>query len=315
MLEQGLGKLLEIFGLSEGEVVTVVFTPESRYLVEALERIARDIEVRSFEIPDVRDERLKEIKQEYVRSANLLLLTKESLTHHEYSQEAKSKGAKIISVPNPQKEVFERAAGFDYEKIGRLMEDVKNAVEKARIFRIVSPNGTDIILERGEREVKIDKLRVKKGRSTNFPPGEVCFAPIETRAGGKVYFDRVSYPKDGEIHYLSNVGFLVGNGRLIKPLTGEGEIIWKYLSRYEGFETIAEFAIGTNPYARFDSPIVESEKTFGTCHIAFGESRNVGGTHAAGIHKDGIIRRPTIYFDNEMFMEQGKFTRSPSGTA
>lgn len=303
-VEKGLRKMLEIFGLRKKDGITVVFTPESRYLAEGIREIAKN-EVLLLGIPHVRDtEALNSIKERYIRSRNIVLLTKESMTHHILTQAAKRNGAKVISVPNPEKSVFERAARFDYGKIERISLKVRRRLARSDKITITSGNGTDFTLRRGKRPVKYDEMKVGRGNSANFPTGEVFFAPVT--GSGTIYFDRVSYEDRGVIRYLDNAGFIVKRGKLAEPLTSEGRILWDYLSAYKGFETIAEFAVGTNPYAKFEAPIVEAEKVLGQCHVAFGEARNVGGTHAAEIHKDGLIKKPTVWLDGKPFIENGK---------
>ena len=52
--------------------------------------------------------------------------------------------------------------------------------------------------------------------------------------------------------------------------------------------------------------ILEDEKVLGTIHIAFGNNVGMGGNVNIPIHIDGIITKPTVYFDDEVVMEKGK---------
>jgi leucyl aminopeptidase (aminopeptidase T) len=69
---------------------------------------------------------------------------------------------------------------------------------------------------------------------------------------------------------------------------------------------LAEFGIGTNHAARLIGNVLEDEKVLGTCHIAFGDNSTFGGRVKAGIHIDGIIKRPTIKLDEKIIMCNGK---------
>ena len=72
----------------------------------------------------------------------------------------------------------------------------------------------------------------------------------------------------------------------------------------------AAWGIGTNPGAALigEDPSFEGERVYGWTHVSTGSSATLpGGTVQAKIHLDGIISQPTIYLDDEMILERGKF--------
>jgi leucyl aminopeptidase (aminopeptidase T) len=69
--------------------------------------------------------------------------------------------------------------------------------------------------------------------------------------------------------------------------------------------TVAEFGIGTNDKAILTGVILEDEKVMGTIHIAFGDNKSMGGSVRVASHLDGLIRHPTVWFDETKVMEQG----------
>jgi len=75
---------------------------------------------------------------------------------------------------------------------------------------------------------------------------------------------------------------------------------------------IAELGIGTNPRARVTGHILEDEKAIGTAHLAFGTSASFGGVNVAGVHIDGLLRKPTIDLDGTSLMRDGDQTE-PDG--
>jgi leucyl aminopeptidase (aminopeptidase T) len=60
---------------------------------------------------------------------------------------------------------------------------------------------------------------------------------------------------------------------------------------------LAELGIGTNPAAKLIGVVLEDEKVVGTAHIALGDNSTFGGNVVAGIHIDGIIRKPKLFID------------------
>ena len=71
--------------------------------------------------------------------------------------------------------------------------------------------------------------------------------------------------------------------------------------------TIGELGIGTNEAAVLNGVILEDEKVYGTVHIAFGTNTSFGGVNKADCHMDGIILEPTLYLDDEMVIDKGRF--------
>lgn len=69
---------------------------------------------------------------------------------------------------------------------------------------------------------------------------------------------------------------------------------------------LAEFGIGTNPSARVIGNILEDEKAYGTIHVAFGSNNTFGGTIEAGVHLDCVTLKPTVLFDQELIISDGK---------
>ena len=70
---------------------------------------------------------------------------------------------------------------------------------------------------------------------------------------------------------------------------------------------VAEFGIGTNDRARLSGVILEDEKVMGTIHIAFGDNKSMGGSVRVASHLDGLVKQPTVWFDERTIMEAGRF--------
>ena len=58
----------------------------------------------------------------------------------------------------------------------------------------------------------------------------------------------------------------------------------------------------------YGSSVFEGERVYGWTHVSTGSSAALpGGTVKSKIHLDGIIGAPTIYLDDELILEKGKF--------
>ena len=75
---------------------------------------------------------------------------------------------------------------------------------------------------------------------------------------------------------------------------------------YASFRS-AEFGIGTNPFLKVSGNLLEDEKVKGTIHLAFGNSRGMGGDNDVPVHIDCVIRRPSVYIDGRLVIEEGEW--------
>jgi leucyl aminopeptidase (aminopeptidase T) len=45
----------------------------------------------------------------------------------------------------------------------------------------------------------------------------------------------------------------------------------------------------------------------GTIHIAFGDNKSMGGKVGVASHLDGLVREPSVWFDDRQIMNDGRF--------
>jgi len=69
---------------------------------------------------------------------------------------------------------------------------------------------------------------------------------------------------------------------------------------------IAELGIGTNPEARLGVTMRETKKSWGTAHIALGDSKSLGGKVESPLHMDMIFREPTLAVDGLAVLKEGQ---------
>jgi leucyl aminopeptidase (aminopeptidase T) len=174
------------------------------------------------------------------------------------------------------------------------------------MVRVTAPNGTDITMDISGRKALPSKgLFHKKGESGNLPTGETYCAPLEGKSNGVFVVDG-SMAGVGMIT-SKPIKIVVENG-IATSITGgkEAKALNKMLAPY-GLKgrNIAEFGMGTNDKAKLSGNILEDEKVMGTIHIALGDNKSMGGVVNVPVHLDGIIKRPTVYFDGKVVMKDG----------
>lgn len=230
--------------------------------------------------------------------------TSTSITHTNAKINAVKNGARLGSMPGITEEMFNKGAiTADYKLVENLTLKITDMLNKAKSARIEKE---EYILEmslEGRNGIPSTGVYREPGQSGNLPSGEAYIAPLEGTASGTMKID----------------GSMVGIGKLNNPLyvkisegklteiTGDEKDKVSILLENDRNATLGELGIGTNHAARLTGVILEDEKIFGTVHIAFGTNISFGGVNKADCHIDGVILEPTLYLDDRLIIEKGKF--------
>ncbi|MCX7909675.1 MAG: aminopeptidase [Ignavibacteria bacterium] len=232
--------------------------------------------------------------------------TSKSITHTNARREASKLGVRIATMPGITPDTMLRCLSADPNKILETSEKVAKRLQNVSTIRVTTELGTDIILPiKGRQIIKSTGILRNIGEYGNLPSGEVYLAPWEKQSNGVIVFD----------------GSIAGIGKLKNPVKvtvedgygvdfeGDEEAKQLYdMLKSIGHEAFAigEFGIGTNYKAIITGSILEDEKVLGTIHIAFGNNLTMGGKIKAKGHIDGIVTKPTVFFDDNMIMKEGK---------
>lgn len=227
-----------------------------------------------------------------------------SLTHTRARIDANRNGARGATMPGITVEMMRRALDADYRRIARLTKRLCKLVSAARRAYVESRSGTTLELDLRRRMCCSDTGIVKqKGGFSNLPAGEAYVAPVEGKSNGVVVVDG-SFAPVGAV--AKPVMVEIRNGNL-KRLQGNRRLD-KIFNRYGRKErTLCEFGIGTNYKAKITGNVLEDEKVLGTIHVAFGNNLAFGGKNKANIHLDAVIRKPTVWLDDQLIISKGKF--------
>jgi len=194
----------------------------------------------------------------------------------------------------------------DYQAIAARTFGICALMRTTTTVRVTAPAGTDIIMPIEGRDAHASSgLFREKGLWGNLPTGESYLAPVEGRSNGIVVVDGS----------MAGVGLVDQPIRIVvvdgyaTEITG-GESAKRLIALLEPHgkdaRTVAEFGIGTNDKAILTGVILEDEKVMGTIHIAFGDNKSMGGSVRVASHLDGLVKQPTVWFDDRMVMEHGR---------
>ncbi len=139
----------------------------------------------------------------------------------------------------------------------------------------------------------------------NMPSGEVCFAPLEESAQGRVFIElafRQGQPLRGlELEFK--------DGLVKATRAGEGlDLFNQTVARGGGHAArLGEFGLGLNRAVdRLTGFLLLDEKMWGTAHLALGENRPLGGINNSALHWDLVVQQATVELDGKMIMREGK---------
>jgi leucyl aminopeptidase (aminopeptidase T) len=227
-----------------------------------------------------------------------------SLTHTQARINANKMGARGATMPGITVETMLRTLNADYRRIANLTKKVCALLNATRKAVVQSDLGTSLELDLENRAGLPDTGIVRgKGSFSNLPAGEAYIAPIESRSQGVVVVDG-SFAPIGAI--AAPVTVRIKNGA-ITSIRGSREMsaIFKGYGRKE--RTLCEFGIGTNYKAMITGNVLEDEKVQGSIHVAFGNNLAFGGKNRARIHLDAVIRKPSVWLDDQLIIKKGRF--------
>ena len=301
---------LDCLGVGPADSVVVVFNATKRGIAEALGEAAkpRARTVTLLEFPAVSrdgEEPSADVAAAMVGADVVLAPTARSLSQTNARRRATGRGVRIGSLPAITEEIFVRAMAIDYAGLKRASESVAARLTRASQVRVTSAAGTDITLRlHGRTGLSDDGNLQAVGAFGNLPAGEGYIAPIETVGDGTIAIDG-SLAGYGLLP--SPVRVTVRDGRAVDASGEVGRWLLEMLdSGGEHGRSLAELGIGTNPAAVLAGNVLEDEKVIGTAHLAFGTSAGLGGVNVAGVHIDGVMRRPTVEVDDGPLVEDGR---------
>ena len=242
---------------------------------------------------------------EAMKAADIVICpTAKSLTHTNARIRAAEAGTRVATMPGITEKMFSQGAmTADYGAVERLTARITGMLTACRTARIEKDGCVLTLNLEGRKGVPSPGVYRKPGQCGNLPSGEAYIAPLEDGADGEMIIDG-SMVGIGKL--ASPLHVVVKNGKL-QEVTGDKSENLDILLANERNATIGELGIGTNEAAVLNGVILEDEKVYGTVHIAFGTNTSFGGVNKADCHMDGIILEPTLYLDDEMIIDKGRF--------
>lgn len=304
--------LKDYMGLEESETLLVIGDPKMREIALAIYEAGTIISKEAFYIEmrerELNGEEPPEQIADLMKAVDVVIaVTTKSLTHTNARRNASKIGVRVGTMPGITMETMIRCLNGNIDKVLDITQRVQDAFQNVSKVKVLAKHGTNVTFDvAGRKSIASTGVLRNIGDSGNLPSGEVYIAPIENSVNGLIAFD-ASIATLGVLTHPVYVEVQNGIAKKISGRGGDARLFGKLVNRFgDKSKTVGEFGIGTNPYAKICGEILEDEKVLGTVHFAFGNNLSFGGTNDVSFHVDGLISKPTVYFDDKIIMEDGK---------
>ena len=212
-------------------------------------------------------------------------------------------------------DLFWRAMAVDYSDLGRQARRLADRLAAARELHLTDQAGrTDLWLRQGVggRPLECDdgiigpQDRAEGALYLNLPSGEVCFAPPETSVVGHAFIE-LAFWQGQPIRGLE-LEFEAGLARAVRAEQGLALFNETVANGGGDAARLGEFGIGLNPAVNAVTGFtLLDEKMIGTCHLALGENRALGGLNNSVLHWDLVVQDAILEADGQILLEKGQF--------
>jgi hypothetical protein len=198
----------------------------------------------------------------------------------------------------------------DYAQMNNLANTLLERCKGAEKVKVTCPGGTNLEMVVEGRDWTPDiKINWETMKWMNLPVGEVMVAPVETSLEGTLFCKH----SIGGIGILKNPVTVEAHKGLATKVKGDPVVVLRVeqaLDTDEMSRNVGEFAMGINHRARLVQEFLETEKTVGTAHVAFGANLDFpGGQNKSKNHMDFLMNEPTVVISGE----QGEMTLLKDG--
>ncbi len=317
LMMQGVRKILEVCcGLRAGERVVIVTDFEMGRIGELLAagcaEVGADPVIVCMAPRDVDGAEPPAAVAAAMGEANLVLTpVSRSISHAAATKAAMGRGARVLALSDFREEMFyEGGIRADFPGVKPTCDRLARLLTDAREAHLTSAAGTDVRMDlRGRTGNSHSCIVTAPGVFSAFPNIEANISPVEGTSEGVIVFDG-SIPNFRLGVLREPVRLEVKRG-MIAGITGgeQGKRLEELLRERGNLEVynVAQLAVGLNPECRqLTGQLTNDHGALGTVHIGIGTSENLGGRTRAGLHFDGIMRRPTLRLDGTLILDDGR---------
>jgi 2,5-dihydroxypyridine 5,6-dioxygenase len=202
------------------------------------------------------------------------------------------------------------------EQILQRERAARKVLEGCKTFRIFSDQGTDLVMERGERPIHTQGGTVDHpGDWDSYGVCLAAFAPLEDKANGKIVFTGTLHIAPQEMVVTTPIEAYVQDGCLVDIKTDHSEakqfVDWLEAWHDPNSYVIAHTGFGLDHRAKMFPPDPGTlESIYAGVNVAFGANNipQLGGRTACKSHMDAILFGVSVQVDDKLIIDRGEFT-------
>jgi leucyl aminopeptidase (aminopeptidase T) len=257
-----------------------------------------------------------EIVAEALKKADLILTpVSKSVTHTNAIREAVAQGSRGIMLSAfVEDQLISGGIDADFDAIKPLCEKVAQLLEKAKLAKLTTPAGTNLVMDLSNRKGNAHPgIARKASQITTIPNIESSTSPVEGKTEGILVGDAsIPYYDIGLLR--EPVYMTVREGRIVDIKGGDqAQTIAQMMAAQEdpNVYNIAQLAFGLNPHCKMRGVMLDDEGVYGTSHIGIGTSTILGGKIKTKMHYDILMWKPTLELDSQVVLRDGEWLISP----
>ncbi len=233
-----------------------------------------------------------------------------SLFHTNARIEACKNGVRWVNLPEFSMEMLRKGGLFvNFHRQREKAEKIGRILSTGSLVQVKTKKGTDIQFSIAGRDAIVESGISDKPGMVNSPPDiEVCIAPLEGTANGKIIIDgSIVLPGLGPLK--KEVTLTVEKGFVEKIEGSEEAKLFNDILQKAGEKevyNIGEFGVGLNPKCKLCGSMLEDEGVLGTIHFGIGDNHTIGGYVESSMHTDVVVKDPTVTIDKKTLIKSGE---------
>ncbi|ELY50943.1 aminopeptidase [Natronolimnohabitans innermongolicus] len=243
-----------------------------------------------------------------MREADVVVLVPtRAIAHSAAAKRALENGTRIVAMAKLSlEELLADGLRVDFDEIGEEVREMADRFADADTARLTAANGTDVTFALGDRPGNGLNCTVREpGEFTVAYCAEANVTPIPDGTNGRIVFDG-SIPNLGIGLLRDELTMEIDDGSVVSIDGAEGERVEAIWQRYDdpAVREVAELAVGLNPRCtELTGGFINDHGVYGTVHVGFGTSSNLGGENRTPLHFDCTLRSATLELDGETVVQ------------
>jgi hypothetical protein len=255
------------------------------------------------------------VEMEILKADYVIELARSTVLYTKTFRKAINCGTKFYFLSGiEKKDFYDTYSKLNPKTIEQLGEKLLAKINSAKRIKFISPDGKKLDMVMGPKIrippilkrfhysfLKFHSGILDKKTILTFPPAQLAFRGRRYSINGELTFDGSIWPLLDEAKLQSPLSFKIKQG-IVVDIIGDRyryEIKKKMKQKKIGDgKSVQHFTLGLNPLGRISGNMLMDERVSGALTLGIGHSYS---------HFDITTDKPTIFLDDEKFVENGKF--------